>query len=175
MPEHIKRLLVRVNPALRHAHERTLSLDGSWLFRLDPGDEGLDGQWFRDQGRFSDAILVPGCWQGQGYGHDGEDELWDFRLRARTLRATYQGTGWYSKLFKAPREWKGQRIWLNFGGAHPSAQVWLNGTRLGEHAEPFIPFGFDVTDTVSFEQDNLLAVRISEENRWLGLSYNWQG
>jgi len=85
MPEHTKRLLVRVNPALRHPHERTLSLDGKWLFRLDPQDEGLDAQWFKDQGMFSDAILVPGCWQGQGYGHDGEDEVWDFRLRARTL------------------------------------------------------------------------------------------
>ena len=175
MPEHTKRLLVRVNPALRHSHERTLSLDGKWLFRLDPQDEGLDAQWFKDQGMFSDAILVPGCWQGQGYGHDGEDEVWDFRLRARTLRATYRGTGWYGRAFELPKDWRGQRIWLNFGGAHPSAQVWLNGIQLGEHAEPFIPFGFDITDTVSFEQDNLLAVRISEENRWLGLSYSWQG
>ena len=31
------------------------------------------------------------------------------------------------------RSWHDKKIFLNFGGAHPSATVWLNGTILGEN------------------------------------------
>jgi len=160
---------------LRHPKERRVSLDGRWLFRLDPKDEGKKRGWYKSARAFKEQIAVPGCWQGQGFGHDGDDEIWDFRLRARTYRATYCGTGWYCKQFLPPEEWQGQRIWLNFGAVRPAAEVWLNGRRIGSHCAPFVPFAFDVTGLVSFTKENVLVVRVHEENRWLGLSMNWQG
>ena len=170
-----KRQPVAVNPILRHKEEQFLALDNDWLFRLDPKDEGKNLQWFKKAGFFKDKILVPGCWQGQGFGGEGKDEIWDFKIQTRVFRATYHGTGWYGKCFSVPKEWKGKRIWLNFGGVHPSAEIWLNGEKIGRHSGPFVPFGFDITEIVSFENDNFLAARIFEENRWLGLGYNWRG
>lgn len=166
---------VRVNPVTLHPEEKRTSLDGEWGFRLDPKDEGVGEEWFAKPRLFGERITVPGCWQGQGFGHDGEEEVWDFRLRERVFRATYEGTAWYGKRFLPPKEWRGRRIWLNFGGAHPSAEVWLNSRRLGSHCAPFVPFGFDISDLADFDRDNFLAVRVHEENRWLGLAYNWQG
>ncbi len=166
---------VRVNPVCVHPSERRLGLGGQWRFRLDPADEGLKRRWHEDIGPLGETIEVPGCWQGQGFGNDGTDEVWDFRLSARTFRATYKGTGWYGRSFGVPGGWRGRRIHLNFGGAHPSAEVWLNGARLGENAAPFVPFGFEVTDRVRFDAENVLAVRVHEANRELGFSYNWQG
>ena len=166
---------VRVNPVLRHPSERRTSLDGEWRFRLDPRDEGSAKEWFNKPRLFRDRIMVPGCWQGQGFGHDGTDEVWDFRLKLRTYRATYKGTGWYGKTFAAPKEWRGQRIWLNFGGVHPSADVWLNGRALGTHSGPFVPFGYDITDRVDWDGENLLVVRVHERDRWMGHTFNWQG
>ena len=64
---------------------------------------------------------------------------------------------------------------MNFGGVHPSAEVWLNGIRLGKNQAPFVPFGFDITGAVSADTENLLVVRVYEKNRILGLAYNWQG
>ena len=148
----------RVNPVLSHPDEKRLSLSGEWRFCLDPNDEGLSARWFSDVERFEETIQVPGCWQGQGFGDDGLDTVWDFRLSARTFRATYTGTGWYAKMFNVPIEWEGQRIWLNFGGIHPSAEVWLNGVRLGENGAPFVPFGFEITELVSFGKENTGAV-----------------
>ena len=165
----------RVNPVLRHQEEEFASLDGMWAFRLDPQDEGINLRWFDKPGIFKEEIRVPGCWQGQGFGGEGKDEVWDFRIQTRVFRATYKGTGWYSKSFQIPCEWRKKRIWLNFGGVHPSGEFWLNGEYLGNHSTPFVPFSFDVTRIVSFDNENLLVVRISEENRWLGLAYNWQG
>jgi len=169
-----ERAPVRVNPVLTHPVERRRSLDGGWSFRLDPQDEGVRHGWFDGPARLIERVTVPGCWQGQGFGHDGEDYIWDFRMRARTFRATYKGTAWYGKTFRAPARRKDDRLWVNFGGVHPSAEVWLNGTRLGAHSAPFVPFGFDVTDLVC-GGENFLAVRVHEACRWLGLSLNWQG
>ena len=166
---------VRVNPVLRHPSERRVSLDGSWQFRLDPQDVGIGQKWHRRSGGFPGRIVVPGCWQGQGFGHDGTDEIRDFRVAARVFRSTYKGTGWYRREFAVPAEWKGRRIRLNFGGVHPSADVFLNGERVGSHSGPYVPFGFDVTDAVRRDAGNVIVVRISERNRWMGNAYNWMG
>ncbi len=165
----------RVNPLLQHGQEQRLSLDGAWHFRLDPDDRGVAERWFSSTNPLLEEILVPGCWQGQGFGGDGEDRLWDFNLEARVFRATYKGTGWYGRIFRVPAEWVGQRVWLNFGGAHPSAEVWVNGERVGASDLPFVPFAFDITERIRPGADNLLAVRIHEHHREFGFAYNWQG
>jgi len=165
----------RVNPVLLHPREQRASLDGEWRFRLDPDSKGLDEAWFDNSERIATPIRVPGCWQGQGFGHDGCDQVWDFRLEARVFRATYKGPGWYAKTFGLPKNWRDKRIRLNFGGAHPTAEVWLNGERCGENHLPLAPFGFDVTDVLRHGEDNELVVRVSEEDRLFGLAYSWQG
>ena len=113
--------------------------------------------------------------RGQGFGGDEKECVRDFRLWARTFRATYTGTGWYGKAFSVPPEWAGSRVWLNFGGVHPSAEVWLNGVRLGYNNLPFVPFAFEISDFLQPGKANHLAVRVHERNRWLGFAYNWQG
>ncbi len=165
----------RVNPVLVHPAENRISLDGKWGFCLDPKDKGVKEKWFAKPDPLTEKIVVPGCWQGQGFGGDGKDTLWDFKLEARTFRATYKGTGWYGKRFQIPADWVGKRIGLNFGGAHPSAEVWLNGVRLGENHSPFVPFGFDITETVHLNQENWVVVRVHEQSRLLGMAFNWQG
>lgn len=170
-----KKIPVRVNPIFRNINEKFLTLDGRWKFKLDPKDEGVKKEWFNKEIIFKENIKVPGCWQGQGFGGDGNDKVWDFGLEVRVFRKTYKGTGWYMKFFDIPNEWKDKKIWLNFGGIHPTGEFYLNGKYLGKHSFPFLPFGFDITDIVSFNQENLLVIRITEEDRYLGLAYNWQG
>jgi len=169
------KLNVRVNPAVRHPEERFLDLDGIWQFRLDPGDEGVKQKWFNNAVVFTEKVSVPGCWQGQGFGNEGNDNVWDFEIETRIFRKTYEGTGWYAKSFYIPKEWKGKKIWLNFGGVHPRGYFYLNGRYLGFHSFPFVPVGFDITDKVSFDTENFVVVRVTEEDRFLGLAYNWQG
>ena len=166
---------VRVNPVLTHAAERRRSLDPRWCFRLDPEDVGVGEGWFGQSDIFQDTIEVPGCWQGQGFGSDESEMVWDFRLMARTFRATYKGTGWYASSFEVPDAWESERVWMMFGGAHPSAQVWLNGVELGNHGQPFVPFGFEITDVVNLKAQNDIVVRVHEADRIFGMAYSWQG
>jgi len=171
----VKLTPVRVNPVLPHPLERRLSLSGEWRFRLDPEDAGVEERWYEHPELFADTIAVPGCWQGQGFGHDGLDTVKDFQLQARTFRATYTGTGWYGRGFEAPAAWQGRRIWLNFGAAHPSAEVWINGIRVGDNDLPFVPFGFDITGAMRWGERNSVVVRIHEHNRIFGYIFNWEG
>jgi len=166
---------VRVNPLFKHPDECRMSLDGTWGFSLDPDDTGLRDQWFRKPDLIRDPVRVPGCWQGQGFGHDGKDRLWDFQLEARVFKATYKGTGWYRRSFEVPAGWQHKRLWLFFGGVHPSADVWLNGARLGGSDLPFVPFGFDITSVARPGKTNDLVVRVHEHHREFGMAFNWQG
>ena len=169
------RFPVRVNPVHLHPDERRAQLADGWRFRLDPDDVGVADGWHARQDGVAESITVPGCWQGQGFGDDSTDEVWDFRLEARTLRATYKGTGWYATTFRVPDELVGGRHELRFGGVHPSAEFWLNGVRLGEHHQPFVPVGFDVGDILRDDADNDLVVRVSDDARELGFAFSWQG
>lgn len=165
----------RVNPVLQHELERRVSLAGEWRFRLDPDDRGLAERWFEDGAGIADPIQVPGCWQGQGFGTEAGNDIMEGRGPLRTFRATYKGTGWYARRFSAPEAWRGQRVWLNFGGVNPAAEVWLNGVRLGGNLFPFVPFGFDISAVLRFGAENHVVVRVHEYSRALALLYNMQG
>lgn len=175
MDSAFKRAPVMVNPVVLHPEQKRLSLSGTWNFRLDPDDRGIKEKWFNAPLLFTEELEVPGTWQGQGFGNDEKETMWDFGFEVRSLKATYTGTGWYQKYFKVPSAWKGKRIWLNIGGAHPSAEVWVNGQKAGENHSPFVPFGFDITGLVHHDSDNLMVIRIHEQARIMGFVYNWRG
>ncbi|HVU33991.1 MAG TPA: glycoside hydrolase family 2 TIM barrel-domain containing protein [Opitutaceae bacterium] len=69
------------------------------------------------------------------------------------------GIGWYRRTFNAPASWKGQRVVIEFDGVYENAEVWLNGSRLGEHPYGFTPFSYDVTRSLR-SGENVLAVRV---------------
>lgn len=81
----------------------------------------------------------------------------------------------YCKPFKAPKAWKELCTWVNFGGVHPSAEVWINGVKLGENQAPFVPFGFDITKLIQFDKENFIVARVHEQARQMGFSFNWCG
>jgi beta-galactosidase/beta-glucuronidase len=51
---------------------------------------------------------------------------------------------WYRRTFKAP-DLKSKRLLLHFGAVDWRAEVFVNGTRVGEHEGGYDPFTFDVT------------------------------
>ena len=58
----------------------------------------------------------------------------------------YEGYQWlYERTFEKPALGKGQRAMLKFEGIDTLADVFLNGTKVGETANMLIPHAFDVT------------------------------
>ena len=68
---------------------------------------------------------------------------------------------WYRTSFDTPAGPAGRRFTLTFNGINYSAEIWLNGTRLGEIKGAFARGIFDVTGQLEAGQANTLAVRVS--------------
>jgi len=75
----------------------------------------------------------------------------------------YAGYGWYRKHFTVPQTWTGKNVFLEFQAAFDQAQIYVNGTAVGEHIGGYNGFSIDVTSAVK-AGDNVVAVRLN--NNW---------
>jgi hypothetical protein len=101
----------------------TLSLDGLWDFHFC-GDARIEleevPEWL--------PCTVPAPWQAQ---------FADLRLR--------NGRAWYRRRFQVPEDaWAGGAVALCFGAVNHHAQVYVNGTLVGEHEGGWLPFETDI-------------------------------
>lgn len=70
-------------------------------------------------------------------------------------------TYWFRTEFRLDgRQYAGRKIWLEVGGVNYRAEIWLNGSLVGNLAGMFRQGVIDVTDKVSFDRDNILAVKV---------------
>jgi hypothetical protein len=68
--------------------------------------------------------------------------------------------GWLRRGFRVPETWKGRRLILHFEAVAGDVQVLVNGRKMGEHFDIFLPFDVDVTDAVRWGADNELLVGV---------------
>jgi beta-galactosidase len=79
------------------------------------------------------------------------------------------GTAWYRKSFMVTDELESKAINILFDGVYMNADVWLNGEHLGNHPYGYTAFGYDITDLLRYNQENVLAVAVKNEgenSRW---------
>ena len=75
--------------------------------------------------------------------------------------AIYDGIGWYRRYFTLPDNYRGKRIVVSFEGVMTNCEVYLNGKRLAEHHGGYVGFTVDLTESILWGKNNLLAVRVS--------------
>ena len=140
-------------PAAAVTDREVISLQHGWRFIQDdvltsPANPAVpDSRW--------SAVNVPHSWNRVGY-YLSEPQT--HINRADNVDKT-QGIGWYRLSFRAPAATAGRRAWLQFDGASRTAEVWLNGVRLGEHRGGFSRFRLDATNALHAGADNELAVK----------------
>ncbi len=129
-------------PKLNEA--RTLmGLNDIWAFRT-AGAEDYPKEWAEAPLENALTMAVPASY------NDQKDDV--------NLRSHY---GWvvYQRRFSVPRSLLGERIVLRFGAVTHTAEVYLNGKRLGSHRGGFLPFEFEVNDALVCGE-NLLTVAV---------------
>ena len=67
---------------------------------------------------------------------------------------------WYRTAFDLPADLKGRRLDLNFAGINYAAEIWVNGTRVGDMKGAFIRGRFDVGSLLHSGAGNAIAVRV---------------
>jgi hypothetical protein len=70
---------------------------------------------------------------------------------------------WYRTLIDVPKQYKGQRIWLNFEGINYSSAIWVNGAQVGTTRGAFVRGIFDITANVKPGKKAVLAVLVAPQ------------
>ncbi|MEQ4721700.1 glycoside hydrolase family 2 TIM barrel-domain containing protein [Nonomuraea sp. B19D2] len=149
---------------------RSLSLNGSWRFRLSPTADTEDDSFAEpgyDAGNWAE-VTVPGHWVLQGHGSPVyTNHLYPFPVDPPRV-PTENATGDHLRVFDLPSGWPsdGQSV-LRFDGVESCARVWLNGTDLGEFKGSRLPHEFTVGHLLR-PSGNVLAVRV---HQWSAGSY----
>ena len=127
--------------------EQNLSLDGTWRFSFQGGEE-------RD-------MPVPSCWELQGVG---------------TLRygeADAKESGRYSRTFAIPSSWlSDDLVILRFDGVMFGAQVMVNGKYAGLFRSSFNRNELDITALVRRDAENDLVVETLKNPKGWGFDCN---
>jgi beta-galactosidase len=130
-------------PALR----QRVDLNTGWRFHL--GDvAGAEATAFND-GSWS-QVTVPHTWNATDAANGGNNY--------------FRGTGWYRRHYTVPASFAGKILFLQFAGANQIADVWVNGTYLGQHRGGYSRFRFGATAALRVGQDNVIAVKVNNAN-----------
>lgn len=143
---------------------------GNW--RISRAEETCENGTVLSRHGFDDSEWLPATVPGTAlvsYLNGGAipDPNYDDR-QFQISEAYFTSDFWYRNHFPIPKERHGQRVYLNFDSINWKADVYFNGNLLkNEHPNrknsiegAFIRGKFDVTEFVSFGEENYLAVYI---------------
>lgn len=143
--------------AFSDGEKKRKSLNGIWKFKYFSHIADAEGCFEIPDGW--DEIEVPSCWQMKGYG----------RKRYSNVRFLYpvnppyvpaeSAVGCYMRSFSLPKEWNGEKIYINFDGVRSSFFVWVNGKMLGFGQGSHTRNTYDITDCVK-SGENVVAVKV---------------
>ncbi|MEH3104926.1 MAG: malectin domain-containing carbohydrate-binding protein [Sphingomonas phyllosphaerae] len=140
-------------PAFAQADRQIVPLSQGWEFSRGGA---MPDDVTRAAARRWEQVSVPHTWNRVGYYvPDPQDHI----NRAATIDK-YQGVGWYRLTFIPPPGFDKRRAWLQFDAASRTAEVWLNGRRLGAHRGGFSRFRFDASSALRAGQANVLLVKV---------------
>ncbi|MGB7070770.1 MAG: glycoside hydrolase family 2 TIM barrel-domain containing protein [Pyrinomonadaceae bacterium] len=71
----------------------------------------------------------------------------------------------YRRHFRLPKEIRGQRVFVDFGGVMTAAKVFINGRNLGEYRGGYTAFSFELTNDINWNGDNVLVVEVDSTER----------
>ena len=76
----------------------------------------------------------------------------------------------YTKYVMIPLEWQGECIGLQFDGVMMHTSIDINGCKVGEHHYGYSPFYVDITDFVTFGEENRITINVNTgvqpSSRW---------
>lgn len=136
----------------------TILFDENWKFN------------YGDANGAQEKIYNDGAWRTIDLPHDYSIEL-DY-TSAGEAESGYLlgGVGWYRKSFTVSPYWEDKVVTIDFGGVYMDSEVYLNGTKLGEHHYGYTPFSFVLpSDLLDYSGENVIAVRCDNpvpSSRW---------
>jgi hypothetical protein len=130
-----------------------INLSGTWNFKIDSLDEGINENWFNQT--FPETVTLPGSMAENGKGNDiGVNSKWTGSIVDRSWFTEekyaryredgnikipfwlqpvkhYIGAAWYHKEVNIPADWEGKYVEFILERPHWETQLWVNGVKVG--------------------------------------------
>ncbi|HEY5653929.1 MAG TPA: glycoside hydrolase family 2 TIM barrel-domain containing protein [Pontiella sp.] len=121
-----------------------LAVDQSWRF-YKGSVENAHHSGFDVSGW--ESVTIPHTWNANLVKNQTDDTY-------------YKGDGWYRTRLPITSEMIGKRLFLRFEGALTTADIFVNGEKVGRHEGGYTAFCYEITSFVK-EGPNTLAVKVS--------------
>ncbi|WP_426452534.1 discoidin domain-containing protein [Paenibacillus sp. S-38] len=140
----------------------------------------LDWKFIRQDVTGAEAAgLDDSAWETVSLPHTFNDvDSFDEYITSGGEPNAYRGIVWYRKHLKLDAGMAGRKVFIEFEGVRQAAEVFVNGTSVGLYENGVTPFGFDITDYVTFGPgDNVIAVKADNSNGYVekssGSTFQW--
>lgn len=114
------------------------NLNGLWDYAITPAD----ASGFEAEGQILVPFAVESSLSGVGKPVGRENALW------------------YERTFTVPSKWKGKDIILHFGAVDWKSELWINGTKVGEHKGGYTPFEYNITPYLKKSGKQTLTMKV---------------
>ena len=127
-----------------------IDLSNNWHFSPDENNIGISEDWHTvnfDDSKW--AIIDAGKnWEDQGYPN-------------------LDSFGWYRKFAEIPLAWKGEDIWIKFGGVNDTYELFVNGESVSSSLRANNSFATKasitkITNNIKYGEKNLIAVKVND-------------
>ena len=147
------------------AQRTTQCLNFGWDFRLND-----EGEWRKVDVPHDFQIEQPWVAPAADEKADNSDVAANIKSRLSSRGFKEMGKGYYRYRFTPDDSQKGKRVLLDFEGIMYTADVMLNGKRVGGTDYGYVGFEIDITDQLKFGEDNVIEViadtREPGNSRW---------
>ncbi|THC93497.1 hypothetical protein EYZ11_007021 [Aspergillus tanneri] len=116
------------------------NLNGIWQYQSASGLDAVQNPPFEQP--FTNEVLVPSCLESGLSGLQEKDVKYS----------------WLKTNFTVPSSFNRSHVLLNFGAVDYEATVFINGKQAGFHRGGYFHFAVDITQYLSFEDENELLV-----------------
>src|SRR4051794_12222768 len=126
-------------------------LGGTWLFRFDAADKGVEQGWQRNASTAGwNRVTVPNAWNATD----------------QSAASFAGGAGFYRKDFKLPSNARRFSWIVRFESVNYRSKVWLNGRPLGTNRGAYLPFEFRLpSGLLRRGKTNRLVIRVDNRRR----------
>ena len=157
-------VLLTAIPTMAQREVETLNFD--WQFSRDASFKTVENVNVPHDFQISQSWVAPSA----GEKADNTDAAANIKSRLSARGFKEIGTGWYKKTITPDASKKGKRILLNFEGIMLTADVFLNGQRIGGTDYGYVGFEIDITNQLKYGQPNELLVKAETQDekasRW---------
>ncbi len=174
-------LLISLCTIYAQETRKTVSLEGTWKFKIDSMDVGISEQWYA--GPFEKSINLPGSMAENGLGYEVTtetewtggivDSSWFTADQFEKYRHPgnlkipfwlkpvkyYKGAAWYQREVVIPESWTGKRVVLHLERPHWETILFINNHEAGVKNSLAVAHEYDITSWLK-PGKNIITIRI---------------